>query len=257
MAPYQKLLEEHSSEGTVSDAIYAVLRNCIIDGSLESGSRLRAEKIAGEMGVSRTPVREALQRLESDEFVIARPRKGLVVKGLSETDLVEIFQIREALEGMAARLAARNARRGDIAALETLVDEMELVKDGDVVAKDSVEHGARAGLLSEAREFTPDERAAVRDEMQSIYDVFLERVASGRRLSLDELKRVAEGRIFSGQHARSVGLVDELGGPLESIREVCKRAGLTERDRFVLELHPHRSRLSELFELLDAFPLAP
>ena len=131
MAPYQKLLEEHLSEGTVSDAIYAVLRNCIIEGSLESGSRLRAEKIAGEMGVSRTPVREALQRLESDEFVIARPRKGLVVRGLSETDLVEIFQIREALEGMAARLAARNARRGDIAALETLVDEMELVKDGD------------------------------------------------------------------------------------------------------------------------------
>lgn len=131
MAPYQKLLEQHLSEGTVSDAIYAVLRDRIIDGSLGSGSRLRAEKIAGEMGVSRTPVREALQRLESNEFVIARPRKGLVVKGLSEEDLVEIFQIREALEGMAARLAARNARPGDIAALENLVDEMESVKDGN------------------------------------------------------------------------------------------------------------------------------
>lgn len=131
MAPYQKLLEQHLSEGTVSDAIYAVLRDRIIDGSLGSGSRLRAEKIAGEMGVSRTPVREALQRLESNEFVIARPRKGLVVKGLSEEDLVEIFQIREALEGMAARLAARNARPGDIAALENLVDEMESVKDRD------------------------------------------------------------------------------------------------------------------------------
>lgn len=131
MASYQELLEEHMSEGKVSDAIYAVLRNRIIDGSLASGSPLREEKIAREMGVSRTPVREALQRLESNEFVVARPRKGLVVKGLSEEDLIDIFQIREALEGMAARLAARNARPADIAALEALVDEMEAVKDED------------------------------------------------------------------------------------------------------------------------------
>jgi protease-4 len=125
------------------------------------------------------------------------------------------------------------------------------------IAKDAVEHGARAGLLSEAREFTPDERAAVRDEMQSIYEVFLERVARGRGLAVEDVKRVAEGRIFSGEHARRVGLVDELGGPLEAIRDVCARAGLAERDRFVLELHPHRSRLSELAEMFDTVAIAP
>jgi len=125
------------------------------------------------------------------------------------------------------------------------------------IAKDAVEHGARAGLLSESREFTPDERAAVRDEMQSIYEVFLERVASGRDLSVDAVKRVAEGRIFSGAKAREIGLVDEIGGPLEAVRDACKRAGLGDRDRFVLDLHPQKSRLSEVAEMLEAFLLVP
>ena len=125
------------------------------------------------------------------------------------------------------------------------------------VAKDAVEHGARAGLLSEVRGFTPDERAAVRDEMQSIYDVFLERVASGRGISTDEVKRVAEGRIFSGRRARELGLVDQIGGPLESLCELAKRAGLMEGDRFALDVYPRKSRLAELLELSEGFLLLP
>jgi protease-4 len=125
------------------------------------------------------------------------------------------------------------------------------------IAKDAVEHGAHAGLLSEAREFTPDERAALRQEMQSIYDVFVERVALGRAMSVDAVKGVAEGRIFSGQHARSVGLVDELGGPLESLSEVCKRAGLQAGDRFVVDMLPRRSRFSGIAELADSLLIVP
>jgi len=131
MAPYQELLKRHHDEGTMSDAVYRVLRHCIIDGSLASGSRLQEEKLAKEMGVSRTPVREALRKLEAEEFVVARPRKGLVVCALSEEDLVEIFQVREALEGMAARLAATNAAPPAVAGLDRLVAEMETAASGD------------------------------------------------------------------------------------------------------------------------------
>lgn len=118
------------------------------------------------------------------------------------------------------------------------------------IAKDAVEHGARAGLFSESRDFSPDERAAVRDEMQSIYDVFVSRVARGRHMALEDVKRVAEGRIFSGERARTVGLVDQIGGPLESVREVCKRAGIAEGDRFVLEVLPRSGRFSAITDLL-------
>jgi protease-4 len=106
------------------------------------------------------------------------------------------------------------------------------------VTKEGVERGARAGLLSEARGFTADERAAVQDMLDSVYGTFVERVAQGRGLPFDAVARVAQGRIWSGERARRLGLVDAIGGPLEALREVCRRAGLREDERYLLELHP-------------------
>ncbi|MFQ5415792.1 MAG: S49 family peptidase, partial [Myxococcota bacterium] len=65
------------------------------------------------------------------------------------------------------------------------------------VTKDAVERGARAGLLSESRGFTPDEKSAVRGEMAALYDTFVDRVASGRGLSIADTRKVAEGRVWS------------------------------------------------------------
>ena len=118
------------------------------------------------------------------------------------------------------------------------------------VAKEGVERGARAGLLSEARGFTPEERAAVRDMLASVYDTFLDRVARGRGLSSDALARVAEGRVWSGARADSLGLIDAIGGPLEALREVRRRAGLRDEDRYLLELHPRLPPLPSLLSLL-------
>jgi protease-4 len=111
------------------------------------------------------------------------------------------------------------------------------------VGRDAVERGARAGLLSEARSFTPDERSAVREEMKAIYELFLERVAEGRSMTRDEVNRVAQGRIWSGQRARSLGLVDGLGGPLEALLDVRRRAGITPDESILLEVHPRLPRI--------------
>ncbi len=111
------------------------------------------------------------------------------------------------------------------------------------VAKAGVERGARSGLLSEARGFTADEKTAVKDGMQALYETFLARVAEGRRLSVESVSRVAEGRIWSGLQARTAGLVDAIGGPVEALREVCRRAGFRTGERFALEVHPRRPRL--------------
>jgi protease-4 len=114
------------------------------------------------------------------------------------------------------------------------------------VAKDGVQQGARAGLLSEARGFSADERNAVRGEMEAIYETFLDRVGSGRKLSRQALSKIARGRIWSGRRAQAVGLVDAIGGPLEALRDLQERAGLYRDERFALTTLPRAGLLSGL-----------
>jgi len=110
------------------------------------------------------------------------------------------------------------------------------------IGRESVERGARAGLATETRGFTPDERGALREEMLALYELFVDRVAEGRGLPREQVARAAQGRIWSGERARSLGLVDALGGPLEALREVRRRAGLTPSQRVLVEVHPRLPR---------------
>jgi DNA-binding GntR family transcriptional regulator len=111
--------------GTTADAVYEALRQRIVDGKLAPGQRLRSDTLAMMLKVSRTPVREALRKLEAEGLIGHSPRGGLIVKQLSEDDLTEIFQIREALEGLAARLAADNATPSEITELHALIEDMQ------------------------------------------------------------------------------------------------------------------------------------
>ena len=114
------------------------------------------------------------------------------------------------------------------------------------IGSDSVERGARAGLAAPSRGFTPDERAAVRREMEAVYDVFLRRVEEGRGLDRAAVERVAGGRIWSGRRALELRLVDALGGPLEAIAEARARAGIAAEEPFVLDVLPRRASLESL-----------
>jgi protease-4 len=120
------------------------------------------------------------------------------------------------------------------------------------IAKDSVEFGSRAGIDSDMRSFTDDEHSAIVRGMESVYELFLERVASGRGLTREAVREVAEGRIWSGRQASSLGLVDALGGPLEALEEVRRRIGLGEHEAWNLELQPRRTPFSGINELLQS-----
>ena len=125
---------QDSGAATTADAAYLALRQGILQGDLAPGERLRSDALANELKVSRTPVREALRKLEA-EGLVQRSGSGLIVREFSEQDLTELFYVREALEGMAARLAAENATPGEIADIRELLDDMEAVgQRGDVVA---------------------------------------------------------------------------------------------------------------------------
>jgi len=92
---------------SLADQVFEHLETDILSGKYQKGESLTESKLSAELGVSRTPIREALRRLEQEHLIEEAP-KGVVVVGISEKDLEDIFSIRAALEGKAAALAAIN-----------------------------------------------------------------------------------------------------------------------------------------------------
>lgn len=103
---------------SLRDVVFETLRSAIIRGVLQPGERLMENELAVQMGVSRTPVREAIRKLELEGFVKIIPRKGTYVAELSSQDVQEIYEIRAALESLACGLAAERATKHEIAAME-------------------------------------------------------------------------------------------------------------------------------------------
>src|ERR671917_633209 len=109
---------------TVSASVAASLREDIVSGLLESGTRLRQVEIARRFGVSTTPVREALAALQNEGLVRVHPQRGAVVFVPSADGLREHYEIRAALESLAARKAAERFDAVHGEALEQILDEM-------------------------------------------------------------------------------------------------------------------------------------
>jgi len=103
------------------EIVLEALREAIINGVLEPGERLMEVQLAEELGVSRTPVREAIRKLELEGFVVMMPRKGAYVAGVSYKDIKDVFEIRAALEGLAAGLAAEKVTDNEIEQLERVL----------------------------------------------------------------------------------------------------------------------------------------
>lgn len=105
--------------------VYARMRDDIIEGRYQSGDYLVETKLAEEMDVSRTPVREALKQLELEDLVVSIPNRGVMVQGMTGQDIDDIFTIRHLIEGQATFWAAE---RIDAAGLSRLTEIMELME---------------------------------------------------------------------------------------------------------------------------------
>ncbi|HEX2141184.1 MAG TPA: GntR family transcriptional regulator [Candidatus Limnocylindria bacterium] len=121
----KRLYERFAGNGSTADAIHDAVAEGILSRMLPPGSRLGEERLAALFSVSRTPVREALMRLESENLAARNRRSGLVVADVSAEQILEIYVIREALDGVAARQAAHFHSGADIAALERINDQIE------------------------------------------------------------------------------------------------------------------------------------
>ena len=112
-----------TENSTIPDRVFSLIKEAIVEGDIAAGSKISEPELARTYGISRGPLREAIGRLEACGLVVRRANVGARVVTLSSNQLIEIFHIREALEGMAARLAAQNMGEEEIAKLRELLDQ--------------------------------------------------------------------------------------------------------------------------------------
>jgi DNA-binding GntR family transcriptional regulator len=217
---------------SLRDMAYEDMREAILSGVLPPGQRVKERDVADQMGISTTPVKEALRRLEQEGLVVSQPRRGAVVSGLVQIPVEEIEEIRGALEGIGARLAAERLTEAELQRLGELVTDMtkltRSMKDPELrVAEVSEFH--RIILAASRNDFivrfvatlTPFERfhsaeysdpveaAAILDEHEGIYDALGSRDGGlAQRLMVEHYDRgraywrridEAEGRLPVGK----------------------------------------------------------
>jgi DNA-binding GntR family transcriptional regulator len=118
-------------ETTKADGVYLEMRNQILHGALEPGSRVDYVQLSASLGVSITPLREALRRLEADHLVIRNAHRDVVIAPLTREEASELVTVRRELDLLAARLAAAQMTRNELARARKLVasqDEQEALR---------------------------------------------------------------------------------------------------------------------------------
>jgi len=124
----------------LSKKVYKILKKEIIKGSFKPGDKVLENKIAEQMGISRTPVREAIRVLAAEGFVTLNPNQGIVVRSVSAENIREILQIHSVLEGLAARLFCEVINEENLKELENYVNKMEkLANKKDTLAYSEVD----------------------------------------------------------------------------------------------------------------------
>jgi DNA-binding GntR family transcriptional regulator len=138
---------------SASDSVYKLLRADIIEGHYAPLQRLYEPELAAILNISRTPLREALRKLEADGFVDKLPTGGMRVAGIDAGDVADLYQIRSLLEGLVAKQAAERATPEDIDKLRAVVSQMKLLTayPDEVIRLGAQFHGLLAQIAQNPR----------------------------------------------------------------------------------------------------------
>lgn len=128
---FERYLREVPEHGQTSDRVAEILREAILDGVLPPSYWLREKELANELSVSRTPIREALRRLSMEGLVVITAHQGAMVVPLTMEDILQVYAVRESLEGLASRLAAKNRTEEHIEQLTEALRKMKDAAQGD------------------------------------------------------------------------------------------------------------------------------
>lgn len=205
-----------STDGlSFAESMYNALRRSIVEGELDAGARLRETELAERFGVSRTPVREALKKLEAEGLVVDLPGRGLTVSKPSLNEILDAYLVREEIEGLATRLAAERALETEILRLEAIVRQLR-----EAHATDSVE---RLVELSNAFD-----------------DVLFQAARSPLLYKTIEAARASQGTVRRGNLRDPVRRAESVVERAEILDAVRKRQG--EAAERATQMHLRRAR---------------
>ena len=119
------IASQQEESGTISESVFRAIQSAIVKGEIAPGSKISEPELARVYGISRGPLREAIHRLEGQRLLVRIPHVGARVVSLSHAELIELYEIRESLEGMACRLAAERMQQSEIDDLRRVLDTHE------------------------------------------------------------------------------------------------------------------------------------
>lgn len=151
--------------------VHKILHAAILRGHLKPGERLVEEKLCGQLKVSRSPLREALRRLEAEGLVAILARQGAVVTELTRRDLTDLFAVREVLEGLASRLAAESITLEELSELGEICRAMgERIRANDMPAVAELNAAFHERVISASRnKWIKRLMTRLRDQIQRVY----------------------------------------------------------------------------------------
>ena len=210
------------------EVVCETLRTAIIGGVLKPGERLMEIQLAEELGVSRTPIREAIRKLEQEGFVEMLPRRGTYVANISIKDVKDVYEIRMALDVLAAGLAAERITDTELVALKKQLiriknvvemDEMEKIGEYDWEFHEVLYKASRNGRLvaiinnlreqlTRLRVTTMNYRGRIKDTI-SEHELLVESIAShnvelAKRRAYEHMRNAEKTLLIAIEEARSV-----------------------------------------------------
>ena len=176
----------------VADMVYGVLRRAIVRHELPPGTHLSVPALTQQFGVSRTPVREAVQRIVLEGLATESPHRGAFVIEFKLPELEPLYEVRQALEVLAARLAAKRAQPEDVVRLQEILEVQErALGEDDIERHVATDIGFHAAMLATAR------NPALTDMLEQVYErirsAMLIRVSpTGPRLALEDHRAILQ-----------------------------------------------------------------
>ncbi len=206
------------------DVVFQSLRDAIIAGDLPAGERLMETQLAEKLGVSRTPIREAIRRLETEGLVVMVPRKGAQVAPFTKKDIQDVLEVRASLEALATKLACTRADDLEFMKLQIVLKEYEFaVRDHDIdmmIQKDVEFHDIIFAATKNDRLIQMSSN--IREQVQRYRIAYLKKVDDGERVLQEHaaiLEAIQQGNVDGAAELATEHINTQLESILNYIEE--------------------------------------
>ncbi|MFV0464997.1 MAG: GntR family transcriptional regulator [Lachnospiraceae bacterium] len=208
------------------DVVFQTLREAILKGELQPGERLMELQLASKLGVSRTPIREAIRMLQQEGLAVTIPRRGAEVAKMTEKDMEDVLQIRETLDILAAQLAADNINKSQLEELSEAVQVFETATQTGNVREIAVTDVAFHDIIYKATG-NPKLVVMLNNLREQIYRYRVEYLKDHRNypMLIDEHRKIYDALQKRDKEAVSKAMKDHVGNQAVTVKQIIREQG--------------------------------